>query len=259
MRLSEIVTLLEEIAPPELAYESDRDRIGMVLDRGNNVNRVAVALDVTDYVLEEAARAEVDLLVTHHTPIYNPIHKISRNLSDSLKIALENEISIYAMHTNYDRVVGGVNDVLAEELELQDVEELDPGRIGRLEYPTTTGEFAQFVAQRLNVSVKWSGEREIETVMVIGGSGLNGEFVELVIEGGADALVSGELRHDAIRKARNLALIDATHYATEIPAMKRLCDRLPIDTVFIDHVPDVSVVNTTHVPHSGQMAWYGEL
>ncbi|RJS71105.1 Nif3-like dinuclear metal center hexameric protein [ANME-2 cluster archaeon] len=255
MRLSEMVTLLEEIAPPELAYESDQDRIGLVLDRGNNVNKVAVALDVTDYVLEEAAREEVDLLVTHHTPIYHPIHRISKSLSDSLKIALENEISIYVMHTNYDRAEGGVNDVLADILELWDVQELEPGRIGRTGR-SKTSEFAQFVARKLNVSVRWTGEREIETVMVIGGSGLSGEFVDIAIEGGADVLVSGEMRHDAIRKAHNLALIDATHYATEIPAMRRLCDRLPVDTVFIDHAPDVNVVDSSRMVHLEQMAWY---
>ncbi len=252
MRLSEIITLLEDIAPPELAYESDRDRIGLVLDRGGNVNKVAVALDVTDYVLEEAARAGADLLITHHTPIYHPIHRISKNLSDSLKIALESEISIYAMHTNYDRAEGGVNDVLADILELQDVEELEPGRIGRID-PQMTSTFAEFVAQKLNVSVRWVGEREIETVMVIGGSGLNGEFVRTAINGGADAIVSGEMRHDAIRSAQNLALIDATHYATENPAMQRLCDRLPVESVFIEHAPDVQVVDNTRMARIDQM------
>lgn len=153
------------------------------------------------------------------------------------------------MHTNYDRAEGGVNDVLAEVLELQDVEELEPGRIGRIDHQMTST-FAEFVAQKLNVSVRWIGEREIETVMVIGGSGLNGEFVKTAIDGGADALVSGEMRHDAIRSAQNLALIDATHYATENPAMQRLCDRLPVESVFIEHAPDVQVVDNT------RMAWY---
>jgi len=238
-----MIAILEEIAPPELAYESDRDRIGLVLDRGNNVNKVAVALDATDYVLEEAAREGADILVTHHTPIYDPIHRISKSLSDSLKIALESEISIYVMHTNYDRAPGGVNDVLAEVLELE-----------RTGY-STTSEFAEFAARQLNVPVRWLGERNIETVMVIGGSGLNGEFVNTAIEGGADLLLSGEIRHDAIRKAHNLALIDATHYATEIPAMKRLCGRLPVDTVFIDHVPDVKWVDSTIIAPPETPAW----
>jgi len=249
-----MISILEEIAPPELAYESDRDRIGLVLDRGNNVNKVAVALDATDYVLEEAAREGADLLVTHHTPIYDPIHKISKSLSDSLKIALESEISIYVMHTNYDRAPGGVNDVLAEVLELEDVEELEPGRIGRTGC-STASEFAEFAARQLNVPVRWLGERNIETVMVIGGSGLTGEFVNTAIDGGADLLLSGEIRHDAIRKAHNLALIDATHYATEIPAMKRLCERLSVDTVFIDHVPDVKWVDGTIRVHPETPAW----
>ena len=47
-------------------------------------------------------------------------------------------------------------------------------------------------------------------------------------------------------------LRDATHYATEIPAMRRLCDRLPVDTVFIDHAPDVNVVDSSRMVHLEQ-------
>lgn len=241
MRLSEIITVLERIAPPELADESDAGRIGLVLDRGNRINKIATSLDVTDYVLEEAARANAGLLVAHHTPIYEPVNRLSKNLADTLKIALDNEISIYVLHTNYDRAQGGVNDVLAALLGLREIRSADMGRIGEVE-PTDTAALAEFTARRLGTHIRYAGDHDIEKVMVLGGSGLRREYIEYALDMGADALVSGELRHDVLPYARDISLIDATHYATENPAMEELTRRLPIDSVFIDSRPHIRVI-----------------
>src|SRR5690606_39203767 len=107
MKLAKVVEILEKIAPPELADEFDEGRIGLILDLDNDIKRVAVSLDATIYVLEKAAEMKADLLVTHHTLIFHPINKISKPLAKCLKLALENEISLYSMHTNYDRAEGG--------------------------------------------------------------------------------------------------------------------------------------------------------
>jgi len=79
MKIAEITGFLEKIAPPELADESDRDRIGLILDRDNEINKIATALDVTDPMLQEAARAGADLLVAHHTHIYEPVNHNLKN------------------------------------------------------------------------------------------------------------------------------------------------------------------------------------
>lgn len=240
MKLKEITPILESIAPPELAEDYDTDRIGLVLDRAADVRKVAVALDSTDFVLKEAARLGANLLITHHTLIFDPVNLISKRLSDTLKIAIDNDISIYTMHTNYDKAEGGVNDVLAGILGLRSIVPLDWGRIGEIE-PCIAPEFAAFISKRLDTHVQYAGEGEIRKVMVIGGSGFRREYIDLALEHGADALVSGELRHDAIRYAGELCQFDATHYATEAPAMKRLCERLPIESVFIEDKPAVKV------------------
>ncbi len=241
MNLKELIPLLESIAPQSLAEEFDRGRIGLILDRGADVRKIAVALDPTDQVLKEAARLGANLLITHHTLIFDPVNLISKQLSDTLKIAIDNDISIYTMHTNYDKVEGGVNDVLAELLGLANITNLALGRLGEME-PMGTQEFASFISEKLNTHVQYTGNSEIRKIMVIGGSGFRREYLDIAFENGADALVSGELRHDIIRYARKLCLFDATHYATEAPAMKKLCKRLPEDTVFIEDKPDVRVL-----------------
>lgn len=240
MQLKGIIPLLESIAPPTLAEDFDNGRIGLILDRGKDIRKIAVALDPTDFVLKEAARIRADLLITHHTLIFDPINLISKRLSDTLKIAIDNDISLYTMHTNYDKAEGGVNDVLAEVLGLDNIVPLLMGRIGDIK-PMQAPEFASFIAKKLDTHVQYKGKCEIRTVMVIGGSGFRREYIDAAIENGADALVSGEMRHDAVRYADELCLFDATHYATEAPAMRQLCHKLPAGSVFIEDKPEIKV------------------
>ncbi|CAD7771626.1 GTP cyclohydrolase 1 type 2 [Candidatus Methanoperedenaceae archaeon GB50] len=175
MRLSEFVSLLEEIAPPEEALDLDEGRIGLVLDRGGDVERVAVSLDPTDHVLSEAGRIGADLLITHHTLFFDPLTRISQTLSSSLKIALLSDLSLYVMHTNLDRAPGGINDVLAEILGLRDVEACEIGRIGKIETPCELEDFATLVSESLETHVRWVGDGIVERVMVVGGSGFGSE------------------------------------------------------------------------------------
>lgn len=242
MNLKDLIPILESIAPPELAEDFDKGRIGLVLDRDSEISKIAVSLDPTDHVLKEAAGLGANLLITHHTLIFDPINLISRKLSDTLKIAIDNDISIYSMHTNFDKAPGGVNDVLAELLGLRNIAAHGMGRIGEIE-PLKAKELAVLISDKLKTHVQYFGDSEIRKVMVIGGSGFRREYIDIAIENGADALISGELRHDAIRYAGDLCLFDASHYATEAPAMKQLCNRMPVKSIFIDDKPAVLLEN----------------
>lgn len=226
MRLNKIVQTLEEIAPPELADDFDKGRIGLILGLKDDVSRIAVALDANSYVLEKAAEIGADMLITHHTLIFHPVNIISKSLADSLKIALEHEISLYSMHTNYDRAEGGINDVLAASLGLKNIRASEIGRIGEIE-TCSSAELAAHVSDCLQTPVMYAGEKqEISKVMVVGGSGFQKEFLEIASENGVDAFISSELKHDILRTHEDLCLIDATHYATENPGMEALCPRL---------------------------------
>ncbi|MHC1592904.1 MAG: Nif3-like dinuclear metal center hexameric protein [Methermicoccaceae archaeon] len=236
-----VVQMLEEIAPPELADAEDLSRIGLVVDRGNNVCSAAVTLDPSDTALEEAARLEVDILICHHPLLFNPVNRLSPGVCERLKIALENEISIYVMHTNFDRAVGGTNDVLASLLQLDDVERLDDmGCIGEVE-TCSTEQFAAMVSERLGTHVQFVGKQDVERVMVVAGSGFQPHLLDEALELGVDAYVSGELRHHIIRDYQNIALFDGGHYYTEAPAMRALCSRLPFECVYIEDDPNVRV------------------
>lgn len=249
MKLIKIVQVLEKIAPAELADDFDKGKIGLVLGLKDDVNRVAVALDANPYTLKKAAEIGAEILITHHTLIFHPVNMISKSLAASLKIALENGISLYSMHTNYDRAEGGINDALAARLRLKNTRAVETGRIGEIE-SCSSAELAAHVSDCLQTPVMYSGEKqEIKKVMVVGGSGFRNEYLEIARKNGVDAFISSELKHDILRAYEDLCLVDATHYATENPGMEALCPRLrsllEIEVEFIDQPSGLRAVNCT--------------
>ncbi len=235
MDLKSLVATLEAIAPPDLADPIDEGRIGLMYRGKEEIHTIAVALDPTTYVIAKAVRAHADALVTHHTLIWNPVTKILPRFQNELKLILNNDLSFYVLHTNYDAAPGGINDTLVKLLHVQDIEPFGIGRIGTVE-PVSIRTLAERVARILNTRVQFVGTGTVRTVAVIGGSGFYS--AEEAISAGADVLVSAELKHDVIRQVEGrLCLIDATHYATEAPAMRALAER--IGGVFIDDPPHV--------------------
>ena len=74
-RVGKIAELMDHIAPEEWA--EPWDNVGLLLgDRQYEVKRLMAALDITPSVVEEAVKREVDMIITHHPIIFNPVKKI---------------------------------------------------------------------------------------------------------------------------------------------------------------------------------------
>lgn len=247
MEIKKVTNFLERIAPLELAEPFDNGKIGLILDMQNDIKNISVAVDPTKFVLEEAAEDKADMLIVHHPPIFNSINKIPNDLAQILKIALDNNISIYAMHTNYDKADGGINDALADFLKLKNLQNLPMGRIGETSTFTYPDEYAKFVANAFDAPVQMIGDLDaaVHRVMVIGGSGFSYASIELAKANNVDAFISSEIPHHLIRYAEDLddlVLISATHYATEFPGMLGLVHSLrvlDVEPCFIPHIPKV--------------------
>ncbi|WNY26649.1 Nif3-like dinuclear metal center hexameric protein [Methanolapillus ohkumae] len=258
MDQKDFINILETIAPPELAADFDVGRIGLVVDllyeKNRQIQKVAVSLDVTPEVLQKAAEFQADLLICHHTPIFHPVTQINRSLAEKLKIIFDHNISIYAMHTNYDRACGGINDVLAARLHLENVEKCDAGIIGTV--PVQSSEdFARFVSGQLKTPLIYAGSKTIRKVFICGGSCFNRETLKAAKENGVDAFISSELKHsDILRERGDITLIDAGHYATENPGMEELPKKIQaflveklgnaekIEILFIDDNPGIQSI-----------------
>ncbi|WP_062198663.1 Nif3-like dinuclear metal center hexameric protein [Massilibacterium senegalense] len=122
-----VIQLIEQLAPKHFAYEGDP--IGLqVGSYQKEVKKILVTLDVLEAVVDEAIEHGVDMIVAHHPLIFRPIKKIDTSTSYGRMIQklLIHDITVYAAHTNLDIANGGVNDLMAEALELENVEVLIP-------------------------------------------------------------------------------------------------------------------------------------
>ncbi|MCX8001468.1 MAG: Nif3-like dinuclear metal center hexameric protein [Anoxybacillus mongoliensis] len=123
----EIIQLFEQFAPKHLAMEGDK--IGLQIGTLNKpIRRVMITLDVLEHVVDEAIAHEIDLIVAHHPPIFRPLKHIvtDQPYGRMIEKCIKHNIAIYAAHTNLDIAKGGVNDWLAEALQLQNVDVLVP-------------------------------------------------------------------------------------------------------------------------------------
>lgn len=123
----EVIQLFEQFSPKGLAMEGDK--IGLQIGRLNRkVERIMIALDVLENVIDEAIEKNVQLIIAHHPIIYRPLKNLLTDTVQGKMIEklLKHDIAVYAAHTNLDVAKGGVNDWLAEALGLEDAEVLVP-------------------------------------------------------------------------------------------------------------------------------------
>lgn len=123
----QVVEWFEQFSPKKYAVEGDK--IGLQIGSLNKpVHKVMVTLDVLEEVVDEAIALEVDLIIAHHPPIFRALPNVTDNSAAGKIVTkcIKHDISVYVAHTNLDVAAGGVNDLLAEALELEDVKVLVP-------------------------------------------------------------------------------------------------------------------------------------
>ena len=119
MKISTIIQALEVFAPP--AYQESYDNSGLIIGNASNAcTGVLCTLDSTEDVVEEAIAKGCNLIVAHHPIVFSGMKKITgKNYVERTVIAaIKNNIAIYAIHTNADNVIRGVNDKIANKLGL---------------------------------------------------------------------------------------------------------------------------------------------
>ena len=235
MTIRELFEKLEQKLPPLDIEGIDSDGAHLIPDPDREVKKVLVALDPYEIAVNCASEGAYDLLLTHHPlfwgePVPNtPPERWYKKLSDA-------NVASFSLHIRLDKAEGGVNDILANILELRNVRSFDEpeiaglGRIGELKNEMTERELAEFVKSKLNAdSVTYTllpDGRKIRTVAVLGGSA--SDAIASAAAAGADAIVGGEFKHHTYGYAsveaegRGIALIEAGHYHTEFPVCKRL-------------------------------------
>lgn len=222
----DIYNYIDSFAP--FSTQAEWDNSGLLVGNENNVvNKNIFALDVTSDVIEQAKNISADLIVTHHPVIFKPVSNV---LNNSLIYKLiENNISIICTHTNYDKAVGGVNDILCKTINVADYEKIDDTflNIATLDNTYTTEEFANHLKVKLNGAVRYNNlNKNISKIAVCSGSG--SDYLQLAKELQCDALLTGDASHHSFLDADEMGIVlfAAGHFETEMIAIKPLLEKI---------------------------------
>lgn len=226
--IGDIYGYIDAVAPFELQLGFDNAGL-LVGDKNREVSSVLVALDITAGVVREAASLGCQLVVSHHPVLFDPIKRL---YADSPVYALASGgIAAICAHTNLDIADGGVNDCLAARIGLVGAAKVpgcDIGVMGRLPKACTPPKFACMVRDRLGCrAVQFvEGSSMIEKVAVIGGAG--GEYIDEMFALGADAVVTGEVKHHMLMDIhdKGRTVIIAGHFSSEAVVLEPLAERL---------------------------------
>ena len=127
MKIKDVITSLEAMAPPSL--QEGYDNAGLITgDENAECTGILISLDATTAVVDEARKKGCNLIVSHHPIVFSGLKKITgKNYVQKAVInAIKNDIAIYAIHTNLDNVLNGVNGKIAELLGLKNISVLAP-------------------------------------------------------------------------------------------------------------------------------------
>lgn len=218
----DIYNFIDSIAPFNTQEEWDNSGL-LVGDENANVIKIIFALDATEDVINQAVKAGANLIITHHPVIFRPISSVNQ---DSLAYKLiKNDISIICAHTNYDKAANGVNDILCNIVELENIVHIENAclNVGRLKTEMNSNDFVQFIKSKLSGTVRYNSvEKSVKKVAVCSGSG--SDYLPLAKELNCDALLSGDGSHHDFLDANEMgiSLICAGHFETEIIAIEPL-------------------------------------
>lgn len=237
-----VLDFIETLAPREL--KMDWDNVGLNCgSRSTAVHKILVALDPFEHVCQEAVELGADLLVTHHPLIFRPIPMVTDDaaITRGIMNLCRHGISHICAHTNLDCAEGGVNDVLAQVLGLQNVEKIGAYggmmRCGQVE-TQSVGAFLAHVKDKLHCpGLRYcDGGKPVQKVAVGGGSCSDG--LSDVICAGCDTFVTADVKYNGFWDAQEqgVTLIDAGHFYTENPVCAVLAQKIR------ERFPDVEVV-----------------
>ncbi|RCH54908.1 Nif3-like dinuclear metal center hexameric protein [Mucilaginibacter hurinus] len=127
MKLSQLTDYLESLAP--LAYQEDYDNAGLIVGRPDKeISQALISLDCTEAVVDEAIVTGCEVIISHHPIVFKGLKRFNGNtyVERVVEKAIKNDVAIYAIHTNLDNIVGGVNTRIAETLGLTNLRILAP-------------------------------------------------------------------------------------------------------------------------------------
>ena len=204
MQIKEVTQTLERFAPLPLQESYDNAGLQIGLTGAQEVSGVLLCLDVTEDVVDEAERKGCNMIVAHHPLLFRGVKCVDgrTQVTRCMQRAIQKNIAIYAAHTNLDNAPAGVNFRIAEKLNLQDTEFLQPlpdgqggsGIIGNLPKECQAMDFLKEVKEIFGIECLMHNngpQRPVKRIALCGGAG---DFlIDEAIEARADVFLTGEM------------------------------------------------------------------
>ncbi len=226
MVLKEITNILEKWCPLNSAEEFDN--VGLLVGNSNEIiTKAIITIDTTEEVVDEAIKNDCNLIITFHPIIFDGLKNITEQTYVERIVfkAIQNNINIYAIHTNLDNNPKGVNYKICQKLEMNNTkfliskveETFGMGMVGELNKELSEIEFFNFLKSKMNIkNIKHSPfiGKNIKKVAVLGGSG--SFAIENAIAEKADCYLTSDLKyHDYFKADNKILLADIGHYESE--------------------------------------------
>ncbi|MDR0407695.1 MAG: Nif3-like dinuclear metal center hexameric protein [Campylobacteraceae bacterium] len=210
MKIKEIYEFLDSLSP--FALQEEWDNSGLIAgSMQDEVKSINISLDLhADTVL----RADKNtLFITHHPLIFKPIKKLdySKYPTNVLKMAIEKECAIIAVHTNIDKT--HLNRFVLESV-LGFKALKSEGFICYFETDKNFDELVSHIKEKISGGVIKAvySSKKIKKVAFCAGSG-----GDLLSEIDADCFISGDFKYHHLVEAKenNMAVIDIGHFESE--------------------------------------------
>lgn len=249
-KLHEVVNFIDSFLTIE-RFAEDKSLNGLQVEAGSQeVNRVCVAVDAGEIVIEEALARGAQLLIVHHGLFWGGALPIRGSLGRKIRRLFSAGCSLYAAHLPLDsHLEVGNAAVLAREFGLRDITPAFPygsifvGVTGQFDEPQTVQKLAgacrKLTGAKEPLVLPFGEGDSVKTAGIVTGSGAFG--LELSHRLKLDLFISGEPKHEVYHLCRDERIngIFAGHYATETVGVRALGDKIGdifnVSVEFIDH------------------------
>ncbi len=249
-----IAELIDAFAPFDTA--EDYDNVGILAgDPEREVKTILCSLDVTMDTVLEAGRLHAELIVSHHPLMFHGVRRLVRGNPEAEVLCelIRRDISLISAHTNWDQSVLSGSACVARAMGLDSLTQTGYLFTGRFAEPLTVRQAAQRLKEAVHAPLRVYGDPEkLISVMSFAGGAYGEGYLEAV-QCGAQAYLTGEIRHHEITDAaaRGVVIFEAGHYASEAPMIPALAaflqERLREERL------SCQVFQTTCVPFSGAL------
>lgn len=228
LKLKEVTGCLEAFAPSHL--QENYDNSGLIVgDPEMEVNGCIIALDCIEEVVQEAIEKGINLIIAHHPIVFSGLKRFNGTnyVQRTVMKAIKHDIAIYAIHTNLDNVIEGVNQVIGSKLGIEngkilapkykDDENIGAGMYGELSVPMKTSDFLKMVKDQFNAGVvRYTNilKDEVQSIAWCGGSG--SFLLEAAKSVKADVFLTSDFKYHQFFDAENeVVIVDIGHFEGE--------------------------------------------